>query len=110
MAFVTQLWLAANPFSDIPQTNGEVTVNDHPLQSIEKLRPNSSIKANVEERKTLGGVAQSERYYAELNAAAQVSRLPGCGSGSRLHSDVLLGNDETITFDDYLNHSDFDKY
>jgi hypothetical protein len=64
----------------------------------------------LQTRAQIGGRAQAEKLSLEISAAGQINRgPPGFCPGSRTHLDVLLGRDEAVMQNEYLDFETFNK-
>uniref|UniRef100_A0A0N5AQI0 Mitochondrial intermediate peptidase n=1 Tax=Syphacia muris TaxID=451379 RepID=A0A0N5AQI0_9BILA len=83
---------------------------DHELLSAYS-RIRSTASDIVEQTKTLYGSAYGTHFEKELLTAAKINRGPqGLFKSSRLHMDMLLRCDETVTPGDYLDYSQHAAY
>uniref|UniRef100_A0A914DSV6 Uncharacterized protein n=1 Tax=Acrobeloides nanus TaxID=290746 RepID=A0A914DSV6_9BILA len=70
-----------------------------------------SIAGLVEHRRNILGTAAAEHFINELNSASKINRgPPGVATSSRLHLDILLNREETISPGDYLNFHTKDRW
>lgn len=81
-------------------------VPPHPLEASEKNFHDNKLRMEMNMLRNTQGLHAPLKMAMELKAARKVGRLPFLSS-SNLMSDVLLGRDDQISFDDFLNPVEF---
>lgn len=81
-------------------------VPPHPLEASEKNFHDNKLRLEMNMLRNTQGLHAPLKIAMELKAASKIGRLPFLPS-SNLMSDVLLGRDDQISFEDYLNPVDF---
>ena len=81
-------------------------VPPHPLEGSEKLFHDNKLRLEMNMLRNTQGLHAPLKMAMELKAAKKVGRLPFLPS-SNLMADVLLGRDDQISFEDFLNPVEF---
>ncbi|CAM9572711.1 unnamed protein product [Ascophyllum nodosum] len=74
----------------------------HPLEAINKARVSNEFEFKMDTARKVYGSAFVMRMKTEVATLSQAQRLPGLPS-SMLGLETVLGRDETVDFEDYLD-------
>ncbi|KAE8747772.1 hypothetical protein FOCC_FOCC005384 [Frankliniella occidentalis] len=78
----------------------------HPLEATEKSFHDNKLRMEMNMLRNTQGLHAPLKMAMELKAAQKIGRLPFLPS-SNLMSDVLMGRDDQMSFEDFLNPVEF---
>ncbi|XP_034251082.1 proteasome maturation protein [Thrips palmi] len=87
-------------------TRKALTIPAHPLEATERSFHDNKLRMEMNMLRNTQGLHAPLKMAMELKAAHKVGRLPFLPS-SNLMADVLLGRDDQLSFEDFLNPVEF---